>query len=145
MFTWKPVGEGSKVGAWGNLSLLKGSDSSSRQVNDAETSWNTNCLLGSSQDTVKTPLIESNLLTSNRANAIDNDQSLWRNLTHNLRDGLNVVEDASAGIGVGNGDGLVFLLLQCLFDLLVGWAGSDTGGVLELSWDSSVGSNARCE
>ncbi|KAI6768724.1 hypothetical protein HG531_010913 [Fusarium graminearum] len=81
--TGSPVLHGSKVGGDRSLAVLKsGSNSSATEERDGETSRNANGLLTSSNNTIQTPLVECDLLTSNTANTIDNDKSLRRDSLH---------------------------------------------------------------
>lgn len=58
-------------------------------------------------------------------------------------DVLNLAENTSRGVDVGDGDGLVLLLLQCLLDLIELWAVANGG--LELSGLDTVRLETVCE
>lgn len=116
--TGHPVLPRTEVRGWRNLAALERLDSTARSHNDAQTSWASNGLLRGGNDTINSPGIKLNLLTADTADTIDNDQRVGADLVDELAEGLNLTENTSRCVDVGDGDKLVFLLLQGLLDLV---------------------------
>jgi hypothetical protein len=132
-----PVLERSEVGARSNSTVVESIHSTSGHHHDAQTSGDSNSLLGGGQNDIDAPVGELDLLTSDRADTVDNDEGGGGNLLNGGGDGLDVGKDSGGGVDVGDGDDLVVLLLESGLDL--GDAGTGTDGGLKLGRDSSVG------
>ena len=71
-----------------------------------------------SDDTVNAPVVELDLLAANTADTIDNDQRVRADLVDELTEGLDLTKNTGRRVDVGDGDELVFLLLESLLDLV---------------------------
>ncbi|KAH0389061.1 PLP-dependent transferase, partial [Aureobasidium melanogenum] len=128
--TGHPVLPRAKVGGGRDLAALERLDGTARSHDDAQTSWASNGLLRGSNDTINSPVVKLNLLTADTADTIDNDHCVGADLVDELAEGLDLTENAGRGVDMGDGDELVFLLLQGLLDLVQ--LGSLSNGSLEL-------------
>jgi hypothetical protein len=69
-------------------------------------------------DTVNSPVVELDILATNTADTIDNDQRVGADLVDELAEGLDLTENTGRRIDVSNSNELVFLLLEGLLDLI---------------------------
>jgi len=106
-------------------------DGATGSHDNAQTSWASNGLLRGSNDTVDSPLVELDLLAANTADTIDNDQRFGADLVDKLAKSLDLTENTSRCVDVGDGQELVLLLLEGLLDLVQLRAVAN--GCLELS------------
>lgn len=136
----EPVREAGKVGSGAGLAGVEGLDGAAGEHENRETSGNTDGLLGSGEDDIEIPLIEPDLLASDGADAVDDDEGGGGDAADDGGDGLDIREDSGGGVDVRDGDGLVGLFLERRLDGLEARARSD--GSFELRRLAAVGGNA---
>jgi hypothetical protein len=141
--TWEPVLEGRKVGPWWLLAGLEGLYGTARVHGDGETGGAADTLLGCGNDGIDLPIIEENVFGADTADAVHDQEGLWRDSLDQLGQRLQVAENTSGGINMSNSQKLVLLLLQCLLDLWELWTVSNGG--LKLSHIRAVDAEAFCK
>lgn len=139
----QPVGQGCVVGSRRGLARLEAVDGALRHHQDAETGRAADGLLAGGQDDIQVPSVEGNLLGTDTAHAVDDDQRLGADTADELRNGLDVAQHTRRGVNVGDGDDLVLLLLEGLLDLRERGPLTDRG--LELSGTHAIGLQAGGE
>ena len=139
----QPVGDGGVVGAGWGLAGLGDLDGAAGGHDDAETGRAADGLLGGSDDGIEIPLVEGDLLRAHGADTINDHEGLGADAADQLGHTLDVGEDTSGGVDVGQCDELVGLLLQGLLDLLEGGTLADGGG--EVGDVGAVGFEALAE
>lgn len=140
---WEPIPHGSEVGSWWVLAGLESLNGAAREHGDGETSWNSDTLLGGGDNSIKLPVIEENLLRADGADTINNEECLWRDALDQLTESLELREDTSGCVDVGDGNDLVLLLLERLLNLWQLWAGANW--CLELGDICAVDAEAVCK
>lgn len=138
-----PVGHGGVVGGRRGLTVTEAVDGAGRGHDDAETWRAADGLLAGGQHNVDVPGIECNLLAADGADTVDNNEGVGADAADELSDALDVAEDTSGGVNVGDGEELVGLLLEGLLDLLERGAVSD--GSLKLGGVGAIGFQASSE
>lgn len=118
MLTGKPTLHGSKVGGWLSLAVLDYIDSTPAEHGNGQTGRASDGFLAGGNDTIQTPVVKSNLLAGNTADAVGDDQGFWRHALDQVGQGFELKQDASGSVDVSCGDELVLLLLERLLDLV---------------------------
>lgn len=80
----------SKVGSDGGLAVVEDSEGLLRNRSDGKTRRGRETLLRSADNDINVPVILSNLLRGDRADSIENNQSLGADTLDELADGLGV-------------------------------------------------------
>ena len=106
----------------------------------AETRRAANGLLAGSEDDIDVPGVESNLLRTDTADTVHNDEGVGTDATDYFGHALDITENTRGGVDVGDGNELVGLLLEGLLDLLERGAVPDGG--LDLGGIGAVGLKA---
>ena len=138
-----PVGHGGVVGSRRGGAGAETVNGARGAHDDAETGWAADGLLAGSHNDIEVPLVESDLFATDTADTVHDDEGLGAHAAHELRDTLDVAEDTSGGVDVGDGQELVGLLLESLFDLLE--RGTVPDRCLELGGVGAVGLQASSE
>lgn len=138
-----PVGHGGVVGSRGGGARAETVDGARGAHDDTETGWAADGLLAGSHNDIEVPLVKSDLFAADTAHTVHDDKSLWAHAAHELRHTLDVAEDTGRGVDVGEGEELVGLLLESLFDLLE--RGTVPDGCLDLGGVGAVGLQASSE
>lgn len=120
--TWVPVLPRAKVGCGRNTAGLEALDGTAGCHDDTQTSRATNGLLTGGDNAVDAPVVELDLFATDTAHTVDNDEGVRADSVDKLADVLDLAENACGGVDVGNGNSLVLLLAQSLFDLIQLWA-----------------------
>lgn len=115
--TVRPVLHGSKVGGRGGLSALEGLHRPPAEHGDGQAGRAANGLLAGGDDAIQLPPVKVNLFARHAADTVDEDEGVGGDLVDKGREVLELAENTGRGIDVGDGDGLVLLLRQRLFDL----------------------------
>lgn len=97
----------------------------------------------SGEHNVELPLVELDLLATDTAHTVHDDQSIRADPVHKFAKRLDLAEHAGARVNVGDGQDLVLLLLQCLLDLVQLWAVAD--GRLQLCRLCAICLEAVCK
>lgn len=90
-----PVGHGGVVGSRRGGTGAETVDGARGAHDDAETGRAADGLLAGSHDDIKVPLVKSNLLATDTAHTVHDDESLGAHAAHELRHTLDVAEDTS--------------------------------------------------
>jgi hypothetical protein len=112
-----PVLHGGEVGRHGGLAVLEGGHGPLAEHGDGQTSGAADGLLACGDNAVELPLVKSDLLASDTAHAVDDEQGIRRDPVHKLGELLELAENTGRGVDVSHGDDLVLLLRQGLLDL----------------------------
>jgi len=139
----QPLLDGGVVRGGGGLARLSGLESTTGDHDDAQTGWATDGLLGGSHDGIEIPLVEGNLLGTDTADTVDDDEGIGADAAGDLGDTLDVVQDTGGSIDVGDCDDLIGLGLEGLLDFVEG--GAVANGGAEVVDVSAIGLQAGTE
>lgn len=121
---------GSKVGVGARFAGFERLNGTAGCHDDGQTSGTSNGFLRGGDDGVDAPFVEADFFAAYRADSVDDEEGVGRDLFDKFGERLNLGEDTSGGVGVCDGDDFVLFLLQRLFDLVELRAVTD--GCLEL-------------
>lgn len=125
--TWEPVLERGEVRRRRRLAGLEDLDGAAGVHGDRQASWGTEALLRARQDSIELPLVKAEILSSNTAHAIDDEERLRADALDELRQALKVGKHTRRGIHVRDRHELILLLLERLLDLRQLRAAADRG------------------
>ncbi len=117
LLTRSPVLHVGKVGCGGNLAVVGDIDGAAAEERDGQASGGTDGLLAGSDDTVQTPVVESEFLAGDTADTVGNDECVWRDLLDGLNEGLEVEQNTGRSVDMGGSDELELLLGEGLLNL----------------------------
>ena len=112
-----PVGHRGVVAGRRGLAGAEAVHGTAGEHGDAEAGRAANGLLGGRHDSVNAPGVKGDLLAANGAHAVDDDEGVGADAADDFGHGLDVAEDTGRGVDMRDGDHLVVLFFQGLFDL----------------------------
>lgn len=137
MHTGRPVLHRGKVRGRRGLPVLEPLHGPLAEHGDGQAGGAPDGLLAGRDHAIEVPLVKGELLAANTAHTIDDDERLRRHPADQRHKVLQLAQHAGRGVDVRDGQQLVLLLAQRLFDLGQLWARADGG--LELRDLGTVG------